>query len=342
MSDHLVLDAGSRIPPAVMTGTEPLAEGPSGPPPGAEGGGTLCLVDENKRVEQRDGSNEEESLIQMAECRICQKEDSVSVTGLETSCACSGSLKYAHRNCVQNWCNERGDITCEIYLQPYQSGYTASGPPPHPDEPAIDIGGSWTISGTSLDLIDRLSLATAGTGRIFLEAEYDEYAASNDRVDVCSGAAVLMSMAILLLHGALTITEPDGEDGMSTFFSLILLRAAEFLFLFSIMVLPIRTLQHRHQRQLFLLRVAEFLFVCGIMAWFISTLKCRHQIQGSFYDDWVRQETATQVATQRCFHTVRNDNINPDLMILMTKNQANRSVAPLLRIFHLKTSSDPL
>ncbi|KAG2702371.1 hypothetical protein I3760_06G086000 [Carya illinoinensis] len=318
MSDHLVLDAGSRIPPAVMTGTEPLAEGPSGPPPGAEGGGTLCLVDENKRVEQRDGSNEEESLIQMAECRICQKEDSVSVTGLETSCACSGSLK------------------------PYQSGYTASGPPPHPDEPAIDIGGSWTISGTSLDLIDRLSLATAGTGRIFLEAEYDEYAASNDRVDVCSGAAVLMSMAILLLHGALTITEPDGEDGMSTFFSLILLRAAEFLFLFSIMVLPIRTLQHRHQRQLFLLRVAEFLFVCGIMAWFISTLKCRHQIQGSFYDDWVRQETAAQVATQRCFHTVRNDNINPDLMILMTKNQANRSVAPLLRIFHLKTSSDPL
>ncbi|KAF5443330.1 hypothetical protein F2P56_035892 [Juglans regia] len=268
MSDHLVL-----------TGTEQLAEGPSGPPPGAEGAGTSCSMDKNKRIEQREGSDEKESLIQMAECRICQEEDSVSVTGLEIPCACSGSLKYAHRNCVQNWCNEKGDITCEICLQPYQSGYTAPGPPPHPEESAINIGGSWTISGTSLDLIDPLSLATAEAEHIFLEAAYDEYAASNDRVDVFCGAAVLTSMAILLLHGALTITDPDGEDGMSIFFSFILLRAAEFLFLFSIIAWPIRTLQHRHHRQLFLLRVAEFLFVCGIMAWVISTLKRQRQIQ---------------------------------------------------------------
>lgn len=35
--------------------------------------------------------NEEAPLIGMAECRICQEED--SLTNLEIPCACSGSLK---------------------------------------------------------------------------------------------------------------------------------------------------------------------------------------------------------------------------------------------------------
>lgn len=37
------------------------------------------------------GSEEEEPLIQMVECRICQEEDHIK--NLETPCACSGSLK---------------------------------------------------------------------------------------------------------------------------------------------------------------------------------------------------------------------------------------------------------
>lgn len=38
-------------------------------------------------------ADEDEPLIQMAECRICQEEDQVS--NLETPCACSGSLKVS-------------------------------------------------------------------------------------------------------------------------------------------------------------------------------------------------------------------------------------------------------
>lgn len=70
-----------------------LAEGSSRPPAVVEGASTSSTVDKKKRVEQRDGKDEEESLIQMAECRICQKENSVSITGMETSCAYSRSLK---------------------------------------------------------------------------------------------------------------------------------------------------------------------------------------------------------------------------------------------------------
>ena len=45
--------------------------------------------DEGKK--EYSGSEEEEPLIQMVECRICQEEDNVK--NLEIPCACSGSLK---------------------------------------------------------------------------------------------------------------------------------------------------------------------------------------------------------------------------------------------------------
>lgn len=46
-----------------------------------------------KDVEEHGGVDEEEPLIQMVECRICQEEDSVQ--NLEIPCACNGSLKVS-------------------------------------------------------------------------------------------------------------------------------------------------------------------------------------------------------------------------------------------------------
>ncbi|XP_076955467.1 uncharacterized protein LOC143630295 isoform X2 [Bidens hawaiensis] len=59
----------------------------------------------------------------LGECRICHDEDQNS--SMEIPCGCRGSLKYAHRQCVQRWCNEKGNTTCEICLQPYKPGYTS-------------------------------------------------------------------------------------------------------------------------------------------------------------------------------------------------------------------------
>ncbi|CAM8982281.1 unnamed protein product [Rhodiola kirilowii] len=80
-------------------------------------------------------SDEEQPLIQSLECRICQEED--NIVNLEVPCACSGSLKFAHRKCVQRWCNEKGNIMCEICQQPYQPNYVV--PPPRPEDTTIDI-----------------------------------------------------------------------------------------------------------------------------------------------------------------------------------------------------------
>ncbi|EPS64256.1 zinc finger family protein, partial [Genlisea aurea] len=85
-----------------------------------------------------DEASEGTPLIRMEECRICQEEDSIK--NLESPCACIGSLKaYAHRKCVQHWCNEKGDIICEICHQPYQPDYTAS-PQRTSDETPFNFG----------------------------------------------------------------------------------------------------------------------------------------------------------------------------------------------------------
>ncbi|XP_022725823.1 uncharacterized protein LOC111282129 isoform X2 [Durio zibethinus] len=240
MSDHLVLYVDRLVRPVPV---QPV-ESESGP--STEISGPSCSAEDKvKEVVRGDEEDEEEPLIQAVECRICQEEDSIK--NLETPCACSGSLKYAHRKCVQHWCKEKGDIICEICHQPYQSGYTA---PPHPrtEETAIDIGG-WTISGASLDLRDPRLLAIAEAERQFLEAEYDEYAASNASGAAFCRSAALILMALLLLRHALSVPDADADDDASTFFSLFLLRAAGFLLPCYIMAWAISILQRRRQRQ---------------------------------------------------------------------------------------------
>ncbi|RDX83689.1 putative E3 ubiquitin ligase SUD1, partial [Mucuna pruriens] len=246
MSDHLVLFVDRLVRPVPV---EPLSQHPVQPAPEPS-----TPVDEaaagpsgSRSVEDDDDDDEDAPLLQMVECRICQEEDSVN--NLETPCSCSGSLKYAHRKCVQHWCNEKGDIICEICHKSYEPGYTAPPPRPPPEETTIDIGGGWTISGTPLDLRDPRLLAIAEAERQFLEAEYDGYAASNASGAAFCRSVALILMALLLLRHALSVTDTDAEDDPSTFFSLFLLRAAGFLLPCYIMAWAISILQRRRQRQ---------------------------------------------------------------------------------------------
>ncbi|XP_061355446.1 uncharacterized protein LOC133299975 [Gastrolobium bilobum] len=254
MSDHLVLFVDRLLRPVPVDPVAQPAQLPSEPSPspaaaaGPSGSSPPADRDGDAVLERGEDCDEEEPLIQMAECRICQEEDGVS--NLETPCACSGSLKYAHRKCVQHWCNEKGDIICEICHQPYQPGYTAPPPRPNPDETTIEIGGGWTIAGTPLDLRDPRLLAIAEAERQFLDAEYDEYAASNASGAAFCRSAALILMALLLLRHALSVTDGDAsDDDPSNFFSLFLLRAAGFLLPCYIMAWAISILQRRRQRQ---------------------------------------------------------------------------------------------
>jgi len=87
MSDHLVLfvDRLVRPVPVVEHPVQPAPE-PSTPVDEAAAGpsGSASAAED-------DSDDEDSLLLPLAECRICQEEDSVN--NLETPCSCSGSLK---------------------------------------------------------------------------------------------------------------------------------------------------------------------------------------------------------------------------------------------------------
>ncbi|KAJ3679668.1 hypothetical protein LUZ60_017679 [Juncus effusus] len=202
----------------------------------------------NQVVKDLESGDESDPLISAVECRICQEEDLVK--NLETPCACNGSLKYAHRACVQRWCNEKGDITCEICHQPYKPDYTAP-PRAPPDETIIEISpGGWTLNGAQLDLRDPRVLAMVEAQRNFLEEEYDEYTAASTSSAAFCRSIVLILMALLLLRHTLSLnSDSDGDDDASTLFSLFLLKAAGFLLPCYIMAWALSILQRQRQRQ---------------------------------------------------------------------------------------------
>ncbi|CAL9161435.1 unnamed protein product [Musa hybrid cultivar] len=253
MGEHLVLYVDEVITP--KTGAQRIEsanssglEATHGLARSARCTSAVDSIIEKDGKEESSVGEEEEPLLQIVECRICQEEDHIK--NLETPCSCSGSIKYAHRGCVQRWCNEKGDITCEICNEQYRPGYTVV-PRVPPVESVINISGGWTIRGSHLDLHDPRVIAMATARHGFLEAEYDEQAATNVSSVACS-FVVLLLMALLLLRQALSITdaiEEDDDDDASTYFSLFLLRAVSFLFPCYIMAWTISVLQRRRERQ---------------------------------------------------------------------------------------------
>ncbi|CAN1137887.1 Probable E3 ubiquitin ligase SUD1 [Linum perenne] len=248
MSDHLNSGVDQKIAPENSQQTQDAEILPtSGECSSTHPVADRTSLNDKEQLGEHDLCDENEPLIQTVECRICQEED--SLVNLETPCACSGSLKYAHRKCVQRWCNEKGDVICEICCKPYQHGYTAPPPAPQLEDTAIDIGEGWTLAGTPLDLQDPRILAMAAAERHLLEAEYDEYGdGSANGASFCRTAALIL-MALLLLKHTMSLSNSDGDDDAATFFSLFMLRAAVFLLPCYIMAWAISILQRRRERQ---------------------------------------------------------------------------------------------
>lgn len=129
----------------------------------------------------------------LVECRICQDEDEDS--NMETPCSCCGSLKYAHRKCVQRWCNEKGDTTCEICHQQFKPGYTA--PPQLFQYGGIPMNfrGNWEI--TRQDLHNSRFLTMVATDRDF---DYDDYSSSSTRSMMCCRSVAVIVSASAYFH----------------------------------------------------------------------------------------------------------------------------------------------
>ncbi|KAJ7947456.1 RING/FYVE/PHD zinc finger superfamily protein [Quillaja saponaria] len=136
---------------------------------------------------------------EVMECRICQEEDEVQT--MEAPCFCNGTLKFAHRKCIQRWCNKKGNTVCEICNQVFSPNYSL--PPARSNEVmAIDIRQGW---GHNSALHDSHLIALAAAERQLLQSEYEDYAVANTDSIACLRSVALILLIILITRQALMV-----------------------------------------------------------------------------------------------------------------------------------------
>ncbi|KAI3467013.1 hypothetical protein Pfo_023676 [Paulownia fortunei] len=183
----------------------------------------------------------------LVECRICQDEDVDS--NMETPCSCCGSLKYAHRKCVQRWCNEKGDTLCEICHQQFKPGYTAP-PPIFLANQLTLIRGNWEIA--RRDLNNPNIIAMVSTDRSFLDPEYDEYTVSTSQSIFCCRSVAIIFMFLLILRHTLPVIVSQAGNYSFTLILLLMLRVAGIILPICIILKAVTSILHRRQQQFML------------------------------------------------------------------------------------------
>ncbi|KAG2595998.1 hypothetical protein PVAP13_5KG124400 [Panicum virgatum] len=185
------------------------------------------------------------SASKMVECRICQEEDWDS--SMEAPCACCGSLKYAHRKCIQRWCNEKGDTICEICLQQFRPGYTAPQQLFHYGSIPMNFRGNWEIAHQDLD--DAQIITMVPTERDFMNS-YEDYLPIRTRSStLCCRTVAVIFMALLVLRHTLPLMVGGNGEYSLALFSLLVLRTAGILFPILLMVRALANFHRRRQQQ---------------------------------------------------------------------------------------------
>ncbi|PKI44290.1 hypothetical protein CRG98_035364 [Punica granatum] len=126
----------------------------------------------------------------MVECRICQDED--EDRNMETPCSCCGSLKYAHRRCIQRWCNEKGNTLCEICHQQFKPGYTAPPPLFQIGRIPMNFRGNWEVYRRETDSNGPRIIAMVSTDRDFTDHDFHEQSVSAMRSLICCRSIALV------------------------------------------------------------------------------------------------------------------------------------------------------
>nr|CAB3472973.1 unnamed protein product [Digitaria exilis] len=191
-------------------------------------------------------SSSSSSVALMRQCRICHDEEDDRRSTMESPCGCSGSLKYAHRGCVQRWCDEKGSTLCEICLQDFEPGYTVPPKKLPPADVAVTIRESLEVPRLNYEpeeQEDAAALASAG------DPEYAECARTAGRsASWCRSVAVTFTIVLLLRHLVTVATVGAANQFAFSLLTVYLLRASGILLPFYVVMRLISVIQ-QGQRQ---------------------------------------------------------------------------------------------
>ncbi|PWZ10394.1 E3 ubiquitin-protein ligase MARCH2 [Zea mays] len=170
-------------------------------------------------------------------CRICHEEEDGGRATMESPCGCSGSLKYAHRRCVQRWCDEKGTAICEICLQNFEPGYTM----PPKKTPVVETAVTIRSPVTG-------NLVTSGNGDLELLSRKSrpKFEFENDS-DFCN--PVQFTIMLLAWHLVAVVTVEAAAHCTFSLLAMYLLRAAGILLPLCVVMRLIRIVQSGQEQQ---------------------------------------------------------------------------------------------
>ncbi|KAJ0236235.1 Uncharacterized protein HA466_0262110 [Hirschfeldia incana] len=168
-------------------------------------------------------------------CRICHEEEVESY--FEAPCSCSGTLKFAHRDCIQRWCDEKGNTICEICLQEYKHGYTTTSKSSRLIEAAVTIRARRQNGGRrNRRLVDRT------------ESDFQECNSDTGRSASCCRYLTLLFSVVLLIKHAFDVVYGANEYPF-TIFTVFALKAIGILLPMLVIIRTVAAIQSslRHQ-----------------------------------------------------------------------------------------------
>ncbi|CAO2162274.1 unnamed protein product [Urochloa humidicola] len=185
----------------------------------------------------------------LRQCRICHDEEDDRLSSMESPCACSGSLKYAHRGCVQRWCDEKGSTLCEICLQNFEPGYTVPPKKTQPADVAVTIRESLEVPRLNYEPEEAEGEDDAAVVAAAGDPEYAECARAAGRsASWCRSVAVTFTVVLLLRHLVTVATVGAANQFAFSLLTVYLLRASGILLPFYVVMRLISVIQ-QGQRQ---------------------------------------------------------------------------------------------
>ncbi|KAH9786709.1 RING-CH-type domain-containing protein [Citrus sinensis] len=180
-------------------------------------------------------------------CRICHEEEFESCNSLEAPCACSGTVKFAHRDCIQRWCYEKGNTTCEICLQEYGPGYTAPSKKSQLIEAAVTIRDSLQIP--RREHVPRNPRLVAIAERLSAESHYPQCSSAAGRTAACCRSLALTFTVLLLVKHLFAVLTGNTDDYPFALVTVLLLRACGIILPMYVLMRTITAIHNSIRRE---------------------------------------------------------------------------------------------
>ncbi|KAJ6809849.1 uncharacterized protein M6B38_160930 [Iris pallida] len=163
---------------------------------------------------------------------------------MEIPCSCCGSLKYAHRTCVQRWCNEKGDTLCEICLQQFKPGYTSPPKLFRYGRIPMSFRGNWEIS--RRDINNQQFITMVQANRDFAGSSgFDDSASSSTRSVMYCRLVAVTFVTLLILRHALPFVIDGAKEYSLALFILFMLKTAGIVLPLYVMLRAVTTFHGR-------------------------------------------------------------------------------------------------